>query len=87
MTDRSLEDVRDGVGLAAYLILLQLLALLEEMGVASQSITAVVSRAREVAQRENEQQASPVLEVAWRLLRGLESGRAEEAAAPPPSRP
>ena len=78
MTDRSMDDVRDGVGLAAYLILLQLLALLEDMGVASQSITTVVSRARQVAEQENDRQASPVLEVAWQLLRGLESGRAEQ---------
>jgi hypothetical protein len=75
MTDRSFDDVRDGVGLAAYLILLELLALLEGMGVAPQSITTVVSRARQVAERENDRQASPVFEVAWQLLRGLESGR------------
>ena len=79
MTDRSFEDVRDGVGLAAYLILLELLALLEGMGVAPQSITTVVSRARQVAEHENDRQASPVFEVARQLLRGLESGRTNPA--------
>jgi hypothetical protein len=81
MTDRNLDDVRDGVGLAAYLILLQLLALLESLGVAQQSITTVVSRAREVAEQENARQASPVLELAAQLLRGLESGRREQDPA------
>jgi len=75
MTDRSFDDVRDGVGLAAYLILLELLALLEGLGIEAQSITAVVSRARQIAEHENGRQPSPAFEVAWQLLRGLESGR------------
>jgi hypothetical protein len=79
MTDRSFDDVRDGVGLASYLILLELLALLEGIGVDAQSITSVVSRARQVAEHENDRQASPVFEVAWQLLRGLESGRTEQS--------
>jgi hypothetical protein len=79
MTDRSFEDVRDGVGLAAYLILLELLALLEGLGVEAQAVTGVVSRARQVAEHENDRQASPAFEVAWQLLRGLESGRTGQA--------
>jgi hypothetical protein len=75
MPDRSFDDVRDGVGLAAYLILLELLALLEAMGVEAQSVTSVVSRARQVAEHESHRQPSPVFETAWQLLRGLESGR------------
>jgi len=37
-----------------------------------------VSRARQVAEHENDRQASPVLETASLLLRGLESGRTEQ---------
>ncbi len=76
------DDLNNGAGLAAYLMVLELVGLLKGMGVETETMATLMTRAKLKAEGMNRERRSPAFRAALQLLVSLE---AQERPTPRPS--
>lgn len=69
------QELNDGTGMAAYFLVLELIGLLEGMGIEKDTVTTLMTRARVKAEEANRAGKSKAGHTALQLLQSLEQQR------------